>query len=133
MTRKWMLTPLLAVAGLALVASPELAFAKSSLAKRWVGKEAGTFFAAYGPPTSDMSSGSKVIYGWRGGYSKRKVPAVKDKNGKTIKRARVESLVCQVKLTVDRKYYITAIEVMVDKPGINGGPTWCEEFLDAAK
>lgn len=133
MTLKWMHAPMLALAGMALLATPALPFGKSAVAKRWVGKEAGTFFAAYGPPTSDLSSGSKTIYGWRGGYSSRKVPAVKDKKGKVITRARTERLVCQVKLTVNAKYYITAIEVLVDKPGIDGGPSWCEQFLDAAK
>lgn len=119
--------------GLALALALSPAHATSKLKARWVGEEAGKFFAAYGPPTSDMSDGSKTVYGWRGGYSSRKIAAVKDKKGKVVTRARTERLVCQVKLTVDKKYHIAKIEVLVDKPGINGGPTWCEQFLDAAK
>ncbi len=115
-----------------LVLAASSAQAGSKLASRWVGKEAGTFFAAYGPPTSDVEQGSNVVYGWRGGYSSRKIAAVRDKKGKLVNSARTEKLVCQVKLTVSSKYVIKKIEALVDKPGRDGGPTWCEQYLDAA-
>lgn len=106
------------------------------LSARWVGKEAGKFFAAYGPPVSDEESGSTTTYVWKGGYKTRKVPARykgEGKDRKLIERARSQYLVCQVKLTVGSDYMIKSITKVVDKAGIDGGPTWCEEFLDAAK
>lgn len=128
-----MIIRVLTVAGLTLALSTSSVLAGSKLSSRWVGKEAGTFFAAYGPPTGDMEQGSKMVYSWRGGYSSRKVAAVKNAKGKTIARARTDHLVCAVKLTVDNKYRIAKIETLVDKPSLNGGPTWCEQYLDAAK
>lgn len=124
-------TLLLAAVSTGLMASPALA--SSALSKRWVGEEAGKFFAAYGPPNADMSSFSKTVYNWRGGFQKRKVPAVKDKNGKIVTRARTVQLACQVKLTVDKSYHIKKIEVVADRDLGAGKPTWCEEYLDAAK
>ncbi len=106
------------------------------LSARWVGTEAGKFFAAYGPPTSDEEMGSTTIYSWRGGYKTRKTPAQYDGEGKKKKlvaRARTEYLVCQVKLTVGEDYMIKSISTVVDKRDPKGGPSWCEQFLDAAK
>ncbi len=122
-----------ALVALTTVLALEPAAASSKLSSRWVGQEAGTFFAAYGPPTGDMAQGSKTIYQWRGGYSSRKVAAIKDKKGKITARARKDRLVCAVKLTVDSRYQIDKIDVVVDKPGIKGSPTWCEQYLDAAR
>lgn len=106
------------------------------LSARWVGTEAGKFFAAYGPPTSDEESGSTTTYVWRGGYRTRRSPAEykgEGKSRKLIARARTEYLVCQVRLKVGSDYMIKSITTIVDKPGTDGGPTWCEKTLDAAK
>jgi len=106
------------------------------LSARWVGTEAGKFFAAYGPPTSDEESGSTTTYVWRGGYRTRRSPAEykgEGKSRKLIARARTEYLVCQVRLKVGSDYMIKSITAIVDKPGADGGPTWCEKTLDAAK
>jgi hypothetical protein len=106
------------------------------LSKRWVGTEAGKFFAAYGPPMSDEETGASTVYVWKGGYKTRRVPARYEGEGKgrkLVSRARSEYLVCQVRLTAGEDYTIKSITRVVDKPGIDGGPTWCEEFLDATK
>jgi len=106
------------------------------LSARWVGTEAGKFFAAYGPPTSDEESGSTTTYVWRGGYRTRRTPAQykgEGKSRKVIARAHTEYLVCQVRLKVGSDYMIKSITTIVDKPGADGGPTWCEKTLDAAK
>jgi hypothetical protein len=107
-----------------------------ALSARWVGKEAGTFFAAYGPPVSDEDSGSTTVYNWRGGYKTERIAAEykgEGKDRKMVSRARTNYLVCQVKLTVGEDYKIKSITRLVDKPGQKGGPSWCERFLDAAK
>ncbi len=106
------------------------------LTARWVGTEAGKFFAAYGPPTSDEESGSTTTYVWRGGYKTRRTPAQytgEGKHRKLVSRATTSYLVCQVRLTVGSDYMIKSITALVDKPGTAGGPTWCEQTLDAAK
>ena len=106
------------------------------LTARWVGTEAGKFFAAYGPPVSDEESGSTTVYNWRGGYKTRKIPAQYEGEGKKrklIARARTQYLVCQVKLTVGEDYMIRSITKVVDKAGAKGEPSWCEQFLDAEK
>jgi hypothetical protein len=129
----------LLIAGLALAVAGCTTTASLSgdpLSKRWVGTEAGKFFAAYGPPVSDEESGSSTTYVWRGGYRTRHIPARYEGEGKKrklIARARSEYLVCQVKLVVGSDYMIRSIATTVDKPGTDGGPTWCEQSLDAAK
>jgi hypothetical protein len=129
----------LLIAGMALTVSGCTTTASLSgdpLSKRWVGTEAGKFFAAYGPPVSDEESGSSTTYVWRGGYKTRRMPAQYEGEGKKRKlvaRARSEYLVCQVRLVVGSDYMIKSITKIVDKPGQDGGPTWCEQKLDAAK
>ncbi|MDO6962935.1 hypothetical protein [Rhizobium alvei] len=126
------------LAGLSLLlagCSTTGALSTDALSKRWVGKEAGKFFAAYGPPIADTESGSSSTYNWKGGYKTRRTPAQYEGEGKARKlvaRARTDYLVCHVKLTVDSNYTITSITRITDKAGVKGGPTWCEEFLDAA-
>lgn len=88
--------------------------ASNPLQARWNGKTAGSFFAAYGPPISDIAgSGGKTLYKWRGGFSK----------GKS----------CTVELTVNEAYKIDNIRAIADRVDPKGGPTHCEKFLDAAK
>jgi hypothetical protein len=129
----------LLIAGLALTAAgctTTASLSGDTLSKRWVGTEAGKFFAAYGAPVSDEESGSTTTYVWRGGYRTRHVPARYEGEGKKRKlvaRARSEFLVCQVRLTVGSDYMIKSITRITDKPGVDGGPTWCEQTLDAAK
>jgi hypothetical protein len=122
-------TALLAAAGIALAGcSTTASLSGDPLAARWVGTEAGKFFAAYGPPTSDEESGSTTVYKWRGGYKTVRVPAVykgEGKNKKLISRARNQYMVCDVKLVVGEDYMIKSITRIVDKPGVDGGPTWC--------
>ncbi|MBL0370924.1 hypothetical protein JJB09_02685 [Rhizobium sp. KVB221] len=107
------------------------------LSARWVGTEAGKFFAAYGPPVSDEETGSSTTYVWRGGYKTVRIPAQYEGEGKSRKRvasARTQYLSCTVKLTVGENYMIRSITKIVDKQtGAKGEPTWCEQFLDAAK
>ena len=106
------------------------------LSARWVGTEAGKFFAAYGPPVSDEVSGSTTTYVWRGGYKTRRTPAQYEGEGKSkklIARAKTEYLACQVRLKVGEDYMIRTITKVVDKAGAKDGPTWCEQVLDAAK
>lgn len=122
----------LAVAGCSTVA----AVSGDPLSARWVGQEAGKFFAAYGPPVSDEEGASSTTYVWRGGYRTRKEPAQytgEGKDRKLVSRARTAYLVCQVRLVVGEDYRIKTITATVDKPGRDGGPTWCEQTLDAAK
>lgn len=129
----------LLIAGLALTVAGCTTTASLSgdpLSKRWVGTEAGKFFAAYGPPVSDEESGSSTTYIWRGGYRTRHMQAQyvgEGKKRKLVAHARSEYLVCQVRLTVGSDYMIKSITKIVDKPGVDGGPTWCEQTLDAAK
>lgn len=129
----------LLIAGMALTVAGCTTTASLSgdpLSARWVGTEAGKFFAAYGPPVSDEETGSVTTYVWRGGYKTRRTPAQytgEGKGRKLVARARTEYLVCQVKLTVGENYMIKSITRTVDKPGVDGGPTWCEQTLDAAK
>ena len=122
----------LALAGCSTTAS----LSTDPLSSRWVGTEAGKFFAAYGPPAADEGGGSSTTYLWRGGYKTRTVPAQYSGSGKgrkLVSRARTEYLSCKVRLTVNASYSITAITPINDRPGLNGGPSWCAEFLDAAK
>ena len=130
-------TSLIACMALALAGcTTTAALSTDPLSARWVGTEAGKFFAAYGPPVSDEEGGSTTTYVWRGGYKTRRTPAQykgEGKNKKLVARARTDYLVCQVRLTVGADYMIKSITKIVDKPGLDGGPTWCEQTLDAAK
>lgn len=129
----------LLIAGMALTVAgctTTATLSSDPLSSRWVGTEAGKFFAAYGPPTSDEESGATTTYVWRGGYKTRRTPAQykgEGKDRKLVARARTDYLVCQVRLTVGSDYMIKSITKIVDKQGVDGGPTWCEQFLDAAK
>lgn len=129
----------LLIAGMALTVAgctTSAGLSGDPLSARWVGTEAGKFFAAYGPPVSDEASGSSTTYVWRGGYKTRRTPAQYEGEGKgkkLIARAKTEYLVCQVRLTVGDDYMIRSITKVIDKPGSKGGPTWCEQVLDAGK
>jgi len=126
---------LLTALGLALAgcSTTSVSVAKDPLSSRWVGQEAGKFFAAYGPPASDDGG---TTYVWRGGYKKARIEAQysgEGKDKKLVSRARTAYLVCQVKLTVGDDYKIRAITTMVDRPDPDGGASWCERTLDAKK
>jgi hypothetical protein len=106
-----------------------------ALSARWVGREAGKFFAAYGPPQSDENSGSTSTYIWKGGYKTVRSPAQykgEGKNRKLVARAGARYLSCSVRLTVSDSYTIKSITKISDRPGSEGGASWCEEVLDAA-
>jgi hypothetical protein len=104
---------LLAVFAAALSACTTAGVASNPLEARWNGKSAGAFFAAYGPPVSDTAgAGGTSTYIWRGGFSR----------GKS----------CLVELSVGKDYQIRRIRALSDRPGTNGGPTHCEQTLDAA-
>lgn len=84
----------------------------NALQERWNGKSAGTFFAAYGPPNSDIAgTGGTTINTWRGGF----------RSGRS----------CAVELTVDKNYNIRTIRAISDRVDPNGGPSHCETVLDA--
>lgn len=130
---------LMTVAGLALalagctITGP----ARNAVESRWNGQPAGTFFAQFGPPQSDVESGDMTVYSWRGGYKKRTVPAQyaegKDgKKGKKIASARTEFLSCSVQLTVSSDYVIRSVHVVGDRK-TSTGPSWCDEFLAGDK
>lgn len=109
--------------------------ASNPLEARWNGKSAGTFFAAYGPPISDVEAGSSTVYTWRGAYKTVRVPAKaeeKGEKGKKAKRsaARTLYLRCEARITVGQDYMIRNIQAIADRPGVNG-PSYCAEALDA--
>lgn len=129
-------TALLTMLGLTLAGCSTVSMSNDPLSSRWVGQEAGKFFAAYGPPTSDDEGASSTTYVWRGGYKKAKIAAQysgEGKDRKLVSKARTAYLVCQVKLTVGDDYKIRAITTMVDRPDPDGGASWCERTLDAKK
>lgn len=126
----------LSALGLALAGCSTVSISNDPLSTRWVGKEAGKFFAAYGPPASDEESGSVTTYVWRGGYKTARIPTQysgEGKDRKVVAKARTAYLVCQVKLVVGDDYRINSITKMVDRPDPDGGSSWCERTLDAAK
>ena len=130
---------LMTAAGLALALAgcTTVGPAKNAVQARWQGQPAGTFFAAFGPPQSDVASGDQTIYSWKGGYKKRTVPAQYEggengKKGKKIASARTEFLSCSVQLTVSGDYVIRSIKVLGDRP-TSTGPSWCDEFLAGDK
>ena len=129
-------TVLPALIGLVLAGCSTVSMSDDPLSARWVGQEAGKFFAAYGPPTSDEESGSVTTYVWRGGYKTARVPAQysgEGKGRKLVAKARTAYLVCQVKLIVGDDYRIRSIKTMVDRADPDGGASWCERTLDAKK
>lgn len=129
-------TALPAALGLALAGCSTVSISNNPLSARWVDQEAGKFFAAYGPPTSDEEGASSTTYVWRGGYKTARVAAQysgEGKDKKLVSKARTAYLVCQVKLVVGADYKIRSITTMVDRPDPDGGASWCEKTLDAAK
>lgn len=109
---------------------------KNEIESRWNGQQAGAFFAKFGPPVSDAASGTSTLYTWRGGFNTRVVPATYEdlgngKRGKLLTRARTEYLRCEVQLTVSSDYVIRGVRTVVDRPGTNGGKSYCAEFLTA--
>lgn len=99
-----------AVTGCTTIADPVPA---SALETRWLGRSAGTFFAAYGPPVRDIQgSDGQTLYTWRGGFINRRT--------------------CQVELSVGGDYTIRKIRTVVDPKDPKGGPSHCEKVLDAA-
>jgi hypothetical protein len=109
---------------------------KNEIEARWNGQQAGAFFAKFGPPVSDAASGASTLYTWRGGFNTRVVPATYEdlgngKKGKLLTRARTEYLRCEVQLTVSSDYVIRGVRTVVDRPGTNGGKSYCAEFLTA--
>jgi hypothetical protein len=105
---------ILAGIALALSGCTTATVASNPLQARWNGKTAGSFFAAYGPPLSDMAGpGGTTLYKWRGGFSK----------GKS----------CSVELTVNESYRINNIRAIGDRVDPKGGASHCEKALDAAQ
>ena len=78
---------MLALAGCTTIPSIP-AMKADPIAERWVGKSAGGFFAAYGPPISDHDEGDGRVYNWRGGYKNVKVAARPAADGKKATGAR---------------------------------------------
>ncbi|WP_417415782.1 hypothetical protein [Hoeflea sp.] len=103
---------ILAVSAAALTACTTASVPSNPLQKRWNGKSAGAFFAAYGPPISDtVGMGGTTQYRWRGGYARGKR--------------------CLVELTVSKDYTIKTINAVSDHIDPKGGPSHCEKTLDA--
>lgn len=130
---------LMTVAGLALALAgcTTVGPARNAVEARWKGQPAGVFFAAFGPPQSDVSSGDMTIYSWKGGYKKRTIPAqfAEGENGKKGKKtasARTEFLSCSVQLNVSSDYVIRSIQVLGDVKK-SSGPSWCDEYLASDK
>ena len=122
---------------LALAGCTTVGPARNAVEARWNGQPAGTFFAQFGPPISDVDSGDSTVYSWKGGYKTLRIPAEyakgpDGKRGKRISAARTEYLSCSVQLTVSSDYVIRSIRVAGDHRQ-GDGPTWCEQFLGGAK
>lgn len=118
---------------IALAGCTTISSSGSPIESRWVGKSAGPFFAAYGPPISDREEGSTTIYTWRGGYKTVRTPAkyaegADGKRGKQISGPRTQYLRCQVELTASSDYTIRSIRTVADIPGENSA-SYCAEFL----
>lgn len=129
-------TRIITLAGLALALGgcTTTTIAPNPIEARWNGQQAGTFFAKFGPPMSDQQIGASTIYTWRGGYRTRTVPAKYSggdgkKKGTLVSPARTEYLRCEVQLTVSPEYVIRSVRTIIDKPGLNGAPSYCAEFL----
>lgn len=80
------------------------------ISSAWVGKSAGKFFAAYGPPLNDDGTGS--VFTWKGGY----------------KRVRGEYKSCSATITVNGDYNIRSITITGDRQG-EISPSYCRELL----
>lgn len=124
----------LAGLSLALAACTTTGGSGNAVEARWNGQQAGAFFAKFGPPTSDTTEGNTTLYSWRGGYKTRTIPAVYEKaadgkKGKLKSAARREYASCSVQLRVSQDYIIRGVRIVSDRPGIDGGKTYCEEFL----
>jgi len=129
---------IITLAGLALALGgcTTAAIKTNAIETRWNGQQAGVFFAKFGPPVADQPTGASTVYTWRGGYKTRTVPAkyAEGKGGKKgaiLSPARTEYLRCEVQLTTSPDYVIRSVRTIVDKPGLNGAPSYCEEFLTA--
>ncbi len=83
------------------------------IAAAWVGKSAGKFFAAYGPPLADDGTGS--VFTWKGGY----------------KRVRGEYKSCSATIAVTSDYTIRSITITGDRKG-EFSPSYCRELLAPA-
>lgn len=123
--------------GLALAGCTTIGPATNAIESRWNGQPAGTFFAQFGPPVSDVQSGDSTLYTWKGGYRTRRIDATYETKtdgtrGKRLTAARTERVSCTVQLTVTSDYVIRSIRTVSDfkRPG---APSWCEEFLAGAK
>ena len=68
---------MMTAAGLALVLAgcTTVGPARNAVEARWNGQPAGTFFAQFGPPVSDVESGDSTVYSWKGGYKTLRIPA----------------------------------------------------------
>lgn len=99
---------------LAAVASTLSACATTSggdpISAAWVGRSAGKFFAAYGPPLSDDGTGS--VFVWKGGY----------------KRVRGDLKSCSASIAVTSDYTIRSITITSDRRG-EFSPSYCHELL----
>ncbi|HWU61115.1 MAG TPA: hypothetical protein VN112_03750 [Ensifer sp.] len=80
------------------------------ISSAWVGKSAGKFFAAYGPPLNDDGTGS--VFTWKGGY----------------KRVRGEYKSCSATIAVNGDYNIRSITITGDRQG-EISPSYCRELL----
>ena len=80
------------------------------ISSAWVGKSAGKFFAAYGPPLADDGTGS--VFTWKGGY----------------KRVRGEYKSCSATIAVSGDYNIRSITITSDRQG-EFSPSYCRELL----
>ncbi len=83
------------------------------IASAWVGKSAGKFFAAYGPPLADDGSGA--VFTWKGGY----------------KRVRGDLKSCSATIAVSGDYVIRSITITGDRQG-EFSPSYCRELLAPA-
>ncbi len=129
-----------AAAGLAILLAgcTTIPMAADPISSHWVGQSAGKFFAAFGPPLTDADNGSGNIYTWQGGYKTITIPAkyadgADGKRGKQISAARKQYLRCKAEITTNSDYTIRTIKVSGDIPGVNGGPSYCAEFLVPAQ
>ncbi len=128
-----------AAAGLAIMLAgcTTIPMAADPISSYWVGKSAGKFFAAFGPPLTDADTGNGNIYTWKGGYKTVTIPAkyadgADGKRGKQISPARKQYLRCSAEITTNSDYSIRTIRVSGDVPGTNG-PSYCAEVLIPAQ
>ena len=118
---------MLALAGCTTIPSIP-AMKADPIAERWVGKSAGGFFAAYGPPISDHDEGDGRVYNWRGGYKNVKVTARPAADGKKATGARTLYLSCKADIVTNQSYVIRSVHILGDQPGVSGS-SYCAELL----